>query len=302
MKLTNKYNLPDTFINVMRRPTYSKGKAHLSITQLIDSPKVVALKKKYDEELEEDVADRVWSIFGSAVHAVLEHGKDDKHVVEERIHAEVDGWFISGAVDLQIVNDDGTISIRDYKTTSVWAVMKDKIEWEQQLNMYAYLVETVKKKAVKDLGIVAIIRDWSRRDSTLKPGYPEAPIKEIHIRLWPYEERRQFVLDRIAKHSACDFAMETGELPPACTPEEMWEKQAVYAVRKVGGVRAKSLHDTQDDAKAALENMGKGYEIEVRAGERTRCANFCPVRNYCAQWKEYLEITNGFWEQIMEQA
>ena len=138
MKLTNRFNLPQTFVNVLKRPTYSKGKANLSVTQLINSPKIVALTREFEHELEEDVADMVWSIFGSAVHAVLEHGKDPHHVIEERIHAELDGWRISGAVDLQILNEDGTISIRDYKTTSAWAVMNEKIDWEQQLNIYAF--------------------------------------------------------------------------------------------------------------------------------------------------------------------
>lgn len=287
MKLTNKFNLPQTFVNVLRRPTYSKGKANLSVTQLINSPKIVALTREFEDELEEDVADMVWSIFGSAVHAVLEHGKDPHHVIEERIHAELDGWRISGAVDLQIINEDGTISIRDYKTTSAWAVMNEKIEWEQQLNIYAFLVEYVKKVEVRDLGIVAIIRDWSRREAARREDYPEAPIKELPIKLWPYEQREAFVLHRIAQHSACEFAMETGEPLPKCTPDEMWEKPTVYAVRKKGGVRAKSLHETEADANAALEKLGKDYEIEVRPGERTRCANFCPVNGHCQQWRDY---------------
>jgi len=50
MKLTNKFNIPQTFVNVLDRPTYSKGKANLSVTQLINSPKIVALTKKFDEE------------------------------------------------------------------------------------------------------------------------------------------------------------------------------------------------------------------------------------------------------------
>lgn len=287
MKLTNKHNLPQTFVNVLKRPTYSKGRANLSVTQLINSPKIVALTHRFQDELEEDVSDMVWSLFGSAVHAVLEHGKDPHHTVEERIHAEVDGWHISGAVDLQINNEDGTISIRDYKTTSAWAVMNDKIEWEQQLNIYAFLVEFVKKKPIRDLGIVAIIRDWSRRDAATREGYPEAPIKELPIKLWPYEQRLEYVLHRIAQHSACEFALEAGEALPKCTPEEMWEKPTVYAVRKKGGVRAKSLHETEADANVALEKLGNDYEIEVRPGERTRCANFCPVRDYCQQWRDY---------------
>ena len=161
MRLTNKFNMPQTFVNVLHRPTYSKGRAHLSVTQLINSPKIVALTKKFEDELEQDVSEMVWSIFGSAIHGILEHGKDDNHLVEERLHAEVDGYRISGAIDLQIVTDSG-ISIRDYKTTSAWAVMNEKSDWEQQLNIYAWLVETVKKIPVTDVGIVAIIRDWSR--------------------------------------------------------------------------------------------------------------------------------------------
>lgn len=287
MKLTNKLNLPQTFVNVLRRPTYSKGKANLSVTQLINSPKIVALTTKFQDELEEDVADMVWSIFGSAVHKVLEHGQDPNHLIEERIHAELDGWRISGAVDLQIKHDDGTISIRDYKTTSAWAVMNEKIEWEQQLNIYAFLVERVKKVPVRDLGIVAIIRDWSRRDASTREGYPEAPIKELPIKLWPMEERERFVLHRIAQHSACEFAMEAGETLPFCTPEEMWEKPTIYAVRKKGNVRAKSLHESEAEANAAAEKLGKDYEVEVRPGERVRCANFCPVNSYCQQWRDY---------------
>ncbi len=287
MRLTNKHNLPQTFVNVLQRPTYSKGKAHRSVTQLINSPKIVALSEKFADELEEDVADMIWSVFGSAVHKVLEHGKDENHIIEQRIHSEIDGWHISGAVDLQIVNADGSISVRDYKTTSAWAVMNDKIEWEQQLNIYAWLIEREKKLPVRDLGIVAIIRDWSRREAGNREGYPEAPVKELPIKLWAPEERESYVLHRIAQHSACEFAIEAGETLPFCTPEEMWEKPTVYAVRKKGNVRAKSLHQSEAEAISTAEALGKDYEVEIRPGERTRCATFCAVNTYCQQWRDY---------------
>ena len=158
MRITNKYNLPQTFVNITKRPTYSKGKAHLSATELINSPRIVQLRKANEKDLETDVADMIWSIFGTAIHGVLEHGKDENHLVEERLHAELDGWSISGAIDLQIVNEDGTITINDYKTTGAWSVMNEKLDWEYQLNIYAWLVETVKQVPVKKLEIVAIIR------------------------------------------------------------------------------------------------------------------------------------------------
>ena len=288
MKLTNKFNIPQTFINVLDRPTYSKGKAHLSVTQLLNSPKIVALTKKFEEEIEQDASDMVWSIFGSAVHNVLEHGKDENHIVEQRIHKEYEGWNISGAIDLQVVNPKG-IDVKDYKTTTVWAVMNEKFEWEVQLNIYAGLVEDVKRIPVTSVGIVAIIRDWNRRESTTREGYPEAPIKELPIRLWSKEERDAFIANRIALHSACEFAIETdGELPD-CTSEEMWEKPTVWAVRKIGNKRAHSLYETEELATAALADLGDNYEIEVRKGERTRCENFCPVNTWCTQYKTYVK-------------
>jgi hypothetical protein len=230
----------------------------------------------------------VWSIFGSAVHNVLEHGKDENHIVEQRIHKAYDGWNISGAIDLQVVNEKG-IDVKDYKTTTVWAVMNEKIEWEVQLNIYAGLVEDVKQIPVTSVGIVAIIRDWNRRESTTREGYPEAPIKEIPIRLWSKEERDQYIANRIALHSACEFAIETDGDLPDCTPDEMWEKQTTYAIKKIGNKRAFKVYETEKDALEAIADMEKTYEIEVRPGERTRCTSFCPVNTWCNQYQNYIK-------------
>jgi hypothetical protein len=286
MKLTNEYGIPQTFINVLERPTYNKGKAHLSATQLLNSPKIVALTRKFEDEIEQDASEMVWSIVGSAIHNFLEQGKDENHIVEQRIHIEHDGWHITGAVDLQEVEADG-IHVKDYKFTSVWAAMNEKPEWENQLNIYAWLVEKVKKVPVKSVTIVAMLRDWSRRDRE-KDGYPKAPILEIPMKLWTMAEREAYIAKRISLHSACEFAIETDGGLPDCTPAEMWEKPTVWAIKKKGNVRAKSLYESEAFATEALEQLGKDYEIEVRQGERTRCANFCPVSQYCQQYRDYL--------------
>ena len=74
-----------------------------------------------------------------------------------------------------------------------------------------------------------------------------------------------------------------------CTPSEMWEKETVYAIRKIGGARAKSLHETQEEAEEKLVELGKGYELEIRKGERTRCKEYCQVSKFCKQYQTYLE-------------
>ena len=295
MKFTNKFNLPQTFVNVIHRPTYSKGKAHISATEIINSPRIVQLKKKYWDEIEQDASEMVWSLFGSAVHNILEHGKGDNHVVEERLHLEFEGWRISGAIDLQEVEPNGTITISDYKVTGAWAVMNEKDDWHRQLNIYAWMVEKVKKVPVGKLQIIAIIRDWSARDAQTKENYPNSPVATIDIPLWSFEEREQFMTKRIYDHGTALFEMETDGDLPDCTAEEMWEKKTSYALKKDGNVRAKSVHETQEAAEEALvkalgtAKKNEGFSIEIRQGERTRCKGYCQVAPFCNQYQNYMK-------------
>jgi hypothetical protein len=265
----------------------------MSVTELLNSPRIVQLKRKHWNDLTEDAADMVWSIFGTAIHNVLEHGKGDNHIVEERIHIELDGMHISGAIDLQELTEDGII-LSDYKTVGAWSVINEKQDWHNQLNSYAYLVEAAKKIPVTKLQIVAIVRDWSRRDAATREGYPKAPIVVIDIPLWSFADREAYVRSRISLHGDALFEMETDGEMPECTPEECWEKPTMYALKKDGNVRAKSVHETSEAADTALAvatekaKKGEKFLIEVREGGRTRCESFCQVAPYCQQHQAYL--------------
>ena len=284
MKITNFHSLPESIISALHRPTYSKGDAHISCTELLNSPRIVQLKRKHWEDIEQDASEMVWQLFGSAIHHILEHGKGDNHIIEERLFAEFSGWVLSGAIDLQTVTPEG-IEISDYKTTSAWAVMNEKADWTHQLNIYAHLVEKVKKIPVTGLSIVAIIRDWSAREAQ-KETYPQAPIVTIPIKLWSPEEREAFIQSRLTAHSSAMFEADTEGTLPECSPEEMWEKPSTWAIKKEGGVRAKSVHSTKEEAEL---NLAKGYFIEHRPGERTRCKSFCQVSKFCSQHQTYLK-------------
>jgi hypothetical protein len=296
VKITNKFLLPESVLNALHRPTYSKGDAHISCTELLNSPRIVQLKRKHWEDIEQDASEMVWQLFGSAIHHILEHGKGDNHIIEERLFAEFSGWVLSGAIDLQTVTPDG-IEISDYKTTSAWAVMNEKSDWTHQLNVYAHLVEKVKKIPVTKLSIVAIIRDWSAREAQ-KEGYPQAPIVTIPIKLWSPEEREQFIQSRLTAHSSAMFEADTEGALPECSPEEMWEKPSTWAIKKEGGVRAKSVHSSVEEANAALAEAEKSakknekFAIEIRPGERTRCKSYCQVSKFCSQWNQYKQDLN----------
>ena len=284
MNITNNFGLPDPIISALHKPTYSKGDAHISCTELLNSPRIVQLKRKHWDDVEQDASEMVWQLFGSAIHHILEHGKGDNHLIEERLFAEFSGWVLSGAIDLQTVTPDG-IEISDYKTTSAYSVMNEKADWTYQLNVYAHLVETVKKIPVTKLSIVAIIRDWTARD-TKRDGYPQAPIVTIPITLWPAEDREQFIQSRLNAHASAMFEADTEGTLPECTPEEMWERPSTWAIKKEGGVRAKAVYSTKEEAEL---NLTKGYFIESRPGERVRCASYCQVAPWCSQYQSFKE-------------
>jgi hypothetical protein len=291
MKITNKFNVPETLVALASRDFYSKGKSDYSVTEIISPPRIQRLRRKHYDEIEQDVADMLWMLMGTALHVVAERSEVAGHTNEERLTIGIDDIRLSGAIDLQKDDEDG-ITIFDYKFTSAWALMNDKPEWEQQQNIYKYLVERVKKKPVKGLKICALIRDWSRRDAQNKPDYPQAPIQIVDIPMWTFDRTEAFIKERVELHRDSKVSADWGEELPLCTEEERWVRQTTYAVKKDGRKTAIRVFDTQDEADALLKEMpekDKGF-IEIRKGEAVRCTgNFCGVSQWCSQYQNQKE-------------
>jgi len=291
MKITNKFNVPETLVALASRDYYTKGQSDYSVTEIISPPRIQRLRRKHFEEIEQDVSDMLWMLLGTALHVVAERSEVSGHTNEERLSAGVNGIILSGAIDLQKDEADG-ITITDYKFTSAWALMNDKPEWEQQQNIYKYLVERVKKKPVKGLKICALIRDWSRRDAQNKPDYPQAPIQIVDIPMWTFDRTEAFIKERVELHRDSKVSADWGEELPLCTEEERWVRQTTYAVKKDGRKTAIRVLDTQDEAEALLKEMpekDKGF-IEIRKGEAVRCTgNFCGVSQWCSQYQNELK-------------
>jgi hypothetical protein len=291
MKITNKFNVPETLVALATRDYYSKGKSDYSVTEIISPPRIQRLRRTHFEEIEQDVSDMLWMLLGTALHVVAERSEVSGHTNEERLSAGINGIILSGAIDLQKDDEDG-VTITDYKFTSAWALMNDKPEWEQQQNIYKYLVERVKKKPVKGLKICALIRDWSRRDAQNKPDYPQAPIQVIDIPMWTFDRTEAFIKERVEMHRDSKVSADWGDELPLCSDEERWLRPTTYAVKKDGRKTAIRVFDTQDEADALLKEMpekDKGF-IEIRKGEAVRCTgNFCGVSQWCSQFQNQKE-------------
>lgn len=290
MKITNKHNVPETLVALASRDYYTKGKADYSVTEIISPPRIQRLRRAHHEQMEQDVSDMLWQLLGSALHVVAERGAADGHITEERLFTEIDGVKLSGAIDIQKVESDGTI-ITDYKFTSAWALRQDKFEWEAQQNIYAWLVEREKKQKVKGVQICALIRDWSRREASVKPDYPQAPIQVLELPLWPLERTEAYVRERIEAHRMSKVQADWGDELPPCTDDERWVRETKFAVKREGRKTAIRVFDTQQEADelAVKEN---GY-VEVRKGEAIRCTgNFCGVAEWCSQYQKSLKQEN----------
>lgn len=289
MEITNNYNLPQSFVDFARNDKYSKGNADISVTTLIDSPRVRLMRDHYASKRVVDVVDMVWPLFGTAVHQVLESTQEEGVVLEERLFSTVNDWILSGAVDHQKVTDS-SIEITDYKVTSVWSVIHGKIDWERQLNVYAYLAQRQKGRKVTSLQICAILRDWNRRDAQRKPDYPQAPVVLVDVPLWDEEKRINYVHERVQIHQDAQFNYDLAEHFPNCSDDEVWRRTDAWAVKKKGLKRAMRVFYNEEEAnnfaKAQGGIQGVPMEIEYRAGESVRCnGNYCGVADFCSQFK-----------------
>ena len=275
---------------------YDKGDSVLSVTQLIAPPRIVVLQKLNEHNLTSDVVDRVPSLLGTAVHKIIEKGSKDVpgHIVEERLFSDVCGWKISGAVDLQIQKGDGAWEINDWKVTSVYSVLSDKPEWEQQLNCYAYLASKSHGRNVTSLKIVAILRDWQRKQAEIKADYPQSQIVMVDIPVWTPEQQEAYITERVALHQAAQKAVDTGEPVAYCTDQERWVRGESWALMKEGRKSAVKLYDNEEQAREDCSKSGGGHHVEHRRGSAVRCAgNYCLVSMWCRQWQEELGDSTG---------
>ncbi len=291
--LTNNKNVPDIFVQAMQgiKPE-DRSDFDYSATRLIASPRQVQLQLRHAEE-DTDIMDIFYTFIGNSVHDQMEKGlkNNDRFLVENRIIREeqVGGGTrtVSGKPDLY---DKELCKLYDYKTSTTWIHGKEaKKEWEEQLNIYAFMLEE-QGYPIKEASIIVFYKDWRERASKYKDddAYPATPVAEFPVKLLPQEERRKFYYTKLMEHVAEESTPDDNL--PLCKEEDMWEKPAKFAVYKPGADRAMRLCDSREDAERYIQwKKATGVQIEHRPGERTRCKDYCSAAPYCNQYQEYLK-------------
>jgi len=277
MKYTNKLNLPQPLVDAVIGDKYSRGKADISVTGLLNPPRQTTLIQRHWDELEEDVSDRIWALLGKTVHNILE-STDSTGIVEKRLFMDIGGWTISGAID-RFVKKDKHLS--DYKVTSSYKIkggMPESFEWQTNFYRELCLANNIE---IDTADIVVILRDWSKMEAFRSPDYPRHQVVTLPVDIWSREVTQARMLERVTMHQEALKAL------PECTVADKWEKPTKFAVMKKGAKRATKLYDTKEAAEIHAE-QSKALYVEDRPGVQTRCLGYCAVAPFCAQYQKTL--------------
>lgn len=292
MNFTNIYNLPQSIFDAISKDVYDGPSANdlstISVTTLINPPKIRMLRQRHSSEISEDISENIWRLLGTSVHSVLERAEATERIIEERLTLKVNDKIVSGKTD---VYESADKCIQDYKVTSAWSVVYNptgKREWEEQLNCLAYLFRMA-GFTVESVRIVAILRDWSKTNAEKDKNYPQIPIVVFNMRLWSEEEQLHYINNRVYIHKLSESL--TDDLIPECSPEERWATETTYAVYQKTNKTATRVLNTMQEAVGLANTLPNG-RVEVREGEDKRCLDYCNVCQFCHYYKErYVKTT-----------
>ena len=227
MRITNNAGLPqpvyDWILSVQSE--YDNGGADLSVTDLINPPRIRILKKRLYDKIEVEAESLLNVTVGSTIHKAIQEASKTG-VAERRLTIEVLGWKLSGGMDHWM---DGVLS--DWKTANKWKTMfaeNGRIEeWEEQLNVYAHILRQHEIPVTKTK-IFAWFKDWTKpeRDKQHKngglfspnycQGYPNKEWLYFDLKLWSPEDAKDYVYERVKLHQEAEKRL------PECPKESLW--------------------------------------------------------------------------------
>lgn len=296
MKITNKLGLPDPFIQAVSKEYQYKEKRY-SVTTLLNSEREIILKRRHNDEIESDVADMIWAIFGTAVHSVLENSNKAENLVTEKYLSipitlsDGDVYTLSGLCDL-FDTDKGEVI--DYKVTSTFkALKKDFEDYRMQGLMYCHMIrqtnfgteENPKYYKPRRATFYMVLRDWQRSKAKFDKEYPQNQVQKVSFIFnnKDFEWIDRWLVDKFDKIKTAEMLAD--EDLPMCSEKDRWKNPDVWAVMKKGRKSALRLLNSEQDAEAYKASKGGDY-VELRKGEDRKCKEYCSCCEFCPYYKK----------------
>lgn len=278
MTFTNKFDLPQAYVDAVIANEEEHIKADFSVTELLKGDTEIALDMLHRSELTCDVSDRFNTLIGSAVHSILE--KFGGQGSEVYMVADIDGTLVSGTADR--IDDD---CITDWKTCASWKITyNDFDDWRKQLIAYSFLYWGMTSRTILNGRIIAFIKDWSPTQAERDKGYPQSPVMPINFK-WTCEEIQDVPVKWSEKINRIYSIIDKKEFPP-CSEEDRWHEPDTWALMKPGRKSAIKLFDNEADAESAKTE--KSMYVEHRVGKDKKCDRYCIVgkNGFCPYYNE----------------
>ena len=284
MKVTNELCLPKPFVDAATSD-YQYTPKRYSVTAVMKGVREAILQRRHDAEIEQDVSDMVWAIFGSAVHGILEHSEETASQLKENwLSVDMgDGYELSGIFDLY---DDATGTVTDYKTATAWKVVFGEFDdWKRQTLCYVWMLRQIGFDAKRG-EIVAMLKDHSKTKAKADHTYPQHPVYRIG---WDFSEQEieecgEWLRGRFEEIKRAEV-LPDDELP-MCTEEERWHKADKWAVMKEGRKSAVKLYDSEKEAQERVEEEGDKFYVEHRLGDDPKCRDYCAACQFCKHYQD----------------
>jgi hypothetical protein len=286
MTITNRQNLPEAIVKACSTEQHNRPNT-VSATTLLKGAKEIILTRRHWDELTDDVADRIWALFGTAVHSMLEHETPDTFTEEYLTHM-VNGYKVTGRIDCYDMKNG---IVHDYKTASVWKVaMRDFDDWKKQGLIYAYLLKE-NGFNVSECRFTALLKDFSKTKAKFDANYPQSPVFVYSFN--PTEKDmayiEKFIRDKIAE-IVYNESLPDDEIAE-CTKDERWATDDKFAVMKKGNKKASRVCDSLEQAESYVSANADKDKLEIVKREATskKCLEYCQCAEFCNFYKSLKE-------------
>lgn len=296
MEFTNRFNFPQYIVDWLAYDDYDHvtNPATFSATTLLKPVRVHWLTLRHDSQLKMDVSDLAASKIGTAVHDSIETIDTDGVMKEFRLEHKllIDGKDITirGKFDILEKQPDGTYSLRDIKTTSVWTFIlggKDD-DYCKQMSIYRWLLAKDKEFVGKpnDVGYIDFFfTDWQSAKAKMDKEYPQHKVRPGYkVQLMSIDETEAFIKERVRQF--LKYENTSDNMLPPCNHKDLWATEEKWAVKKKGATKATKLCDTQEQANAYMYNKNIKGIVEYRAPKVKRC-KYCSAFPFCQQGQGY---------------
>ena len=282
MKITNNLGLPEALVMACQTSPHNSPNS-VSATTLLKGVREIVLTKRHWGEMTDDVSNRIWALFGTAVHSLLEHETPDTFT-EEFLSVAVSGWRVTGRIDCYDMTNG---IVHDYKTASVWKVIKGDFEdWRKQGLTYAWLLKE-NGFPVSECRFTALLKDHSKSKARHERGYPQTPVYVYQFTVTDEDlkEIEGVIRAKVIELDKCNGLAD--DQLPMCTDSERWAKPTTWAVMKEGRKTALRVFEDKELADKYLEGIDdkKAY-IEERKGTDGKCPEYCSCCAFCDYWKK----------------